>query len=145
MVARRGLPRIRLYSVYPFQVVWADWFDPHGLWSAAPDAPLAAAVNARASALLSELEAGSVTAPCSVALSLAAAPTSLLALIKPQFEATQKHSKHGIIRDAAVHAQVCEDIAAFAASLGCRDIEVFPSPITGGDGNAEFFLGARRG
>jgi 23S rRNA (cytidine1920-2'-O)/16S rRNA (cytidine1409-2'-O)-methyltransferase len=80
-----------------------------------------------------------------VALSLAAAPTSLLALIKPQFEATQKHSKHGIIRDAAVHAQVCDDIAAFAASLGCRDIEVFPSSIAGGDGNLEFFIGARRG
>ena len=80
-----------------------------------------------------------------VALSLAAAPMHLLALIKPQFEAQGKHAKGGIIRDAAVHAQVCDDIAAFAASLGCEDIEVFPSPITGGDGNAEFFLGARRG
>ena len=45
----------------------------------------------------------------------------------------------------AVHAQVCDDIKAFAASLGCEEIEVFASPITGGDGNAEFFLGARRG
>ncbi len=80
-----------------------------------------------------------------VALSLAAAPMHLLALIKPQFEAQGKHSKGGIIRDAAVHTQVCDDIAAFAASLGCTEIEVFPSPITGGDGNAEFFLGARRG
>ena len=34
---------------------------------------------------------------------------------------------------------------AFAASLGCRDIEVFPSSIAGGDGNLEFFIGARRG
>ena len=80
-----------------------------------------------------------------VALSLAAAPTHLLALIKPQFEATRKHSKRGIIRDATVHREVCDDIAAFAASLGCADIRVFPSPITGGDGNAEFFIGARRG
>jgi 23S rRNA (cytidine1920-2'-O)/16S rRNA (cytidine1409-2'-O)-methyltransferase len=79
-----------------------------------------------------------------VALDLAASPMSLLALIKPQFEAQGKHGKGGIIKDAAVHAQVCDDIAAFAASLGCSDIEVFPSPITGGDGNAEFFLGARR-
>jgi 23S rRNA (cytidine1920-2'-O)/16S rRNA (cytidine1409-2'-O)-methyltransferase len=87
----------------------------------------------------------SLKAVLPVALSLAAAPMSLLALIKPQFEAERKHSKRGIIRDAAVHAQVCDDIAAFAASLGCRDIEVFPSPIAGGDGNVEFFLGARRG
>lgn len=80
-----------------------------------------------------------------VALSLAAAPMHLLALIKPQFEAPRKHSKRGIIRDAAVHQEVCGDISAFAASLGCTDIRVFPSPITGGDGNVEFFVGARRG
>jgi 23S rRNA (cytidine1920-2'-O)/16S rRNA (cytidine1409-2'-O)-methyltransferase len=78
-------------------------------------------------------------------LPLAAAPMHLLALIKPQFEADRKHSKKGIIRDEAVHRAVCDDIAAFAASLGCSGIEVFPSAIPGGDGNREFFLGARRG
>jgi 23S rRNA (cytidine1920-2'-O)/16S rRNA (cytidine1409-2'-O)-methyltransferase len=80
-----------------------------------------------------------------VSLSLAAAPMHLLALIKPQFEAAGAHGKGGIIRDTAVHKKVCDDIAAFAASLGCTDIEVFPSSIAGGDGNVEFFLGARRG
>lgn len=78
-------------------------------------------------------------------LPLAAAPMHLLALIKPQFEADRKHSKKGIIRDEAVHRAVCDDISAFAASLGCTDIKVFPSSITGGDGNTEFFLCARRG
>ncbi|HEY3677964.1 MAG TPA: TlyA family RNA methyltransferase, partial [Bradyrhizobium sp.] len=87
----------------------------------------------------------SLKAVLPVALSLAAAPMHLLALIKPQFEAGKKHAKRGIIRDAAVHQEVCDDIAAFAASLGCSDIEVFPSSIAGGDGNLEFFLGARRG
>ena len=29
--------------------------------------------------------------------------------------------------------------------LGCTDMQVFPSSIPGGDGNIEFFLGARRG
>jgi 23S rRNA (cytidine1920-2'-O)/16S rRNA (cytidine1409-2'-O)-methyltransferase len=80
-----------------------------------------------------------------VALSLAAAPMHLLALIKPQFEAPGKHGKGGIIRDAAVHQAVCDDIKSFATSLGCTDIKVFASPITGGDGNLEFFIGARRG
>jgi len=78
-------------------------------------------------------------------LPLAAAPMHLLALIKPQFEADRVHSKKGIIRDEAVHKAVCDDIAEFAASLGCTQIEVFPSAIEGGDGNREFFLGARRG
>jgi 23S rRNA (cytidine1920-2'-O)/16S rRNA (cytidine1409-2'-O)-methyltransferase len=87
----------------------------------------------------------SLKAVLPVALSLAAAPTHLLALIKPQFEAERKHSKRGIIRNAAVHQAICDDISGFAASLGCTDIQVFPSSITGGDGNIEFFLGARRG
>jgi 23S rRNA (cytidine1920-2'-O)/16S rRNA (cytidine1409-2'-O)-methyltransferase len=91
----------------------------------------------------------SLKAVLPVALSLAASPMSLLALIKPQFEAQElvgkgAHGKGGIIKDAAVHTQVCDDIAAFAASLGCSDIKVFPSAIKGGDGNSEFFLGARR-
>lgn len=79
------------------------------------------------------------------ALALAAAPMHLLALIKPQFEAPRAAIRKGIVRDAAVHRAVCDDIAAFAAALGCNHIEIFPSPIPGGDGNIEFFLGARRG
>jgi 23S rRNA (cytidine1920-2'-O)/16S rRNA (cytidine1409-2'-O)-methyltransferase len=80
-----------------------------------------------------------------VALELTAAPCHLLALIKPQFEAPRSAIKKGIVRDAAVHEAVCSDIAAFATGLGCRDIEVFASQLLGGDGNREFFLGARRG
>jgi 23S rRNA (cytidine1920-2'-O)/16S rRNA (cytidine1409-2'-O)-methyltransferase len=87
----------------------------------------------------------SLKAVLPVALSLAAAPMHLLALIKPQFEAERRHSKRGIIRDASVHRQVCGDIAAFAATLGCTDIDVFPSSIAGGDGNLEFFIGGRCG
>ena len=87
----------------------------------------------------------SLKAVLPVALSLAAAPMHLLALIKPQFEVMGQHDKRGVIRDEAVHQKVCADIAAFAASLGCTAIEVFASSIKGGDGNAEFFLGARRG
>jgi 23S rRNA (cytidine1920-2'-O)/16S rRNA (cytidine1409-2'-O)-methyltransferase len=87
----------------------------------------------------------SLKAVLPAALSLAAAPMHLLALIKPQYEAERKNYKGGIIRDAMVHQQICDDISAFAASLGCTDMQVFPSPIAGGDGNIEFFLGARRG
>jgi 23S rRNA (cytidine1920-2'-O)/16S rRNA (cytidine1409-2'-O)-methyltransferase len=87
----------------------------------------------------------SLKAVLPAALSLAASPSHLLALIKPQFEAQRKHSKRGIIRNAMVHQEICDDIAGFVASLGCTDIQVFPSSITGGDGNIEFFFGARRG
>jgi 23S rRNA (cytidine1920-2'-O)/16S rRNA (cytidine1409-2'-O)-methyltransferase len=87
----------------------------------------------------------SLKAVLPVALALAAAPMHLLALIKPQFEAARKHSKRGIIRNAMVHQEICDDITAYVASLGCTGIQVFPSSIAGGDGNIEFFIGARRG
>jgi 23S rRNA (cytidine1920-2'-O)/16S rRNA (cytidine1409-2'-O)-methyltransferase len=79
------------------------------------------------------------------ALALAARPAHLLALIKPQFEAPRASIKKGIVRDPAVHAAVCADMAEFVAVLGCTGITIFPSPIAGGDGNREFFIGAAIG
>lgn len=71
-------------------------------------------------------------------------PAHLVALIKPQFEAGRAHLKKGIVRDEAVQATVCEDIAAFAANLGWTVTGVIPSPIEGGEGNKEFLLAASR-
>ncbi len=68
----------------------------------------------------------------------------LLALIKPQFEAGRAYLKKGIVRDPQVHAAVCDEIAGCATSLGFRVAGTFKSPIFGGDGNREFFLGATR-
>jgi 23S rRNA (cytidine1920-2'-O)/16S rRNA (cytidine1409-2'-O)-methyltransferase len=71
-------------------------------------------------------------------------PAHLVALIKPQFEAGRKHLKKGIVRDPAVHAAVCDDIAAFAAAHGWNVAGILPSPIEGGEGNREFLMGAHR-
>jgi 23S rRNA (cytidine1920-2'-O)/16S rRNA (cytidine1409-2'-O)-methyltransferase len=76
------------------------------------------------------------------ALALAKMPAQLVALIKPQFEAGRAALKRGIVRDAAVHEAVCADISNFIGTLGWRVIGIVPSPITGGDGNAEFLIGA---
>jgi 23S rRNA (cytidine1920-2'-O)/16S rRNA (cytidine1409-2'-O)-methyltransferase len=76
------------------------------------------------------------------ALALATMPAQLVALVKPQFEAGQAALKKGIVRDPAVHAAVCGDISKFVASLGWRVAGTVESPIKGGDGNAEFLLGA---
>lgn len=77
-------------------------------------------------------------------LALAKPVAQLVALIKPQFEAGRAAVKKGVVRDAAIHTAVCADISAFVASLGWRVLGVMPSPIQGGDGNAEFLLGATR-
>jgi 23S rRNA (cytidine1920-2'-O)/16S rRNA (cytidine1409-2'-O)-methyltransferase len=70
---------------------------------------------------------------------------TLLALIKPQFEAGRRDIKKGIVRDPAVHTAVCNDIGAFLAGFGWRVGGVAPSAILGGDGNREFFIEAQRG
>lgn len=67
----------------------------------------------------------------------------LVALVKPQFEAGRAHLHKGIVRDAAIHAQVCADISTYVQELGFTLVDLIPSPITGGDGNREFLLGAR--
>lgn len=68
----------------------------------------------------------------------------LVALIKPQFEAGRGAVKKGVVRDPAIHAAVCDDIARFVGSLGWRVLGVIPSPIEGGEGNVEFLIGAAR-
>jgi 23S rRNA (cytidine1920-2'-O)/16S rRNA (cytidine1409-2'-O)-methyltransferase len=87
----------------------------------------------------------SLKAVLPAALPLLARPAGLLALVKPQFETPPALRKKGIVRDPAVHEMVVADIAAHAAALGCRNIVNFPSPIAGGDGNLEFFIGAHLG
>jgi 23S rRNA (cytidine1920-2'-O)/16S rRNA (cytidine1409-2'-O)-methyltransferase len=78
------------------------------------------------------------------AVALASRPGWLIALIKPQFEVGRGGTKKGVVRDPAAHEAVCADIAAFVQSLGCIVRGIFPSPIAGGDGNREFFVGAVR-
>jgi len=78
------------------------------------------------------------------AFALAPTPAHLLALIKPQFEVGRRQGKKGIVRDPLVHAAVCDEIATFVSSHGWRVAEIVPSPITGGDGNREFFIAADR-
>lgn len=76
--------------------------------------------------------------------SLLAPAAGLVALIKPQFEARRSALKKGVLRDAALQAQICEEIAALAGELGFSVLGTIPSPIEGGDGNREFLIGATR-
>lgn len=78
------------------------------------------------------------------ALLLAAPGAHLVALIKPQFEAGRAAAKKGVVRDAAVHEAVCRDIVDWLALQGWNVLGLAPSPIEGGDGNAEFLVGARK-
>ena len=77
-------------------------------------------------------------------LSLCTGGAWAVALIKPQFEAGPGQvGARGVVRDAAVHANVCETIVAWWAKLeGWRVLGVEESPIRGPEGNVEFLIAA---
>ena len=80
------------------------------------------------------------------ALALAAPAARLVALIKPQFEVGKgKVGKGGVVRDAALHREVCERITAWLATqMGWHVEGLTESPIQGPEGNIEFLVYARR-
>lgn len=66
---------------------------------------------------------------------------SLIALIKPQFEAGRdKVGKKGIVSDPKVHYSVLESILNLSIDLGYSIQGLTFSPIKGGEGNIEFLL-----
>ena len=65
----------------------------------------------------------------------------VLALIKPQFEAKREQvGKGGIVKDEKVHQEVIEKVKVEAEAIGFKAKGVIRSPITGADGNIEFFI-----
>lgn len=75
---------------------------------------------------------------------LLAPGSSLVALIKPQFEAGRgRVGRGGLVRDPAVHAEVCAAVRDALQALGATILGLIDSPVPGGDGNAEFLIGAR--
>jgi 23S rRNA (cytidine1920-2'-O)/16S rRNA (cytidine1409-2'-O)-methyltransferase len=68
----------------------------------------------------------------------------IVALVKPQFEAGRAEvGKHGLVTDPGVHRAVIERITGAACDAGFEPLGLTPSPITGAEGNQEFFLHLR--
>jgi 23S rRNA (cytidine1920-2'-O)/16S rRNA (cytidine1409-2'-O)-methyltransferase len=79
------------------------------------------------------------------ALHLAAPEAELIALIKPQFEVGKGQvGKGGVVRDPALHEEVCARISAWLEGIGWPVSGLAPSPILGPEGNREFLVYARR-
>jgi len=67
--------------------------------------------------------------------------SSIIALVKPQFEAGKDNvGKKGVVRDPKIHLTVLEKIAHFAQEVGFTLKNASFSPITGGEGNIEFLF-----
>ncbi len=67
---------------------------------------------------------------------------TIIALIKPQFEAGKKDVSRGdgVIRDPEIHRQVLLDVLSFAEQLGFGLRGLVKSSLLGPKGNAEFLL-----
>lgn len=84
----------------------------------------------------------SLTKVLPAALMFAKPGAQLITLIKPQFEVGKAEVSRGkgVIRDVALHQQVCRDISNWVAAQGWQVVGVTPSPIMGPKGNVEFLL-----
>jgi 23S rRNA (cytidine1920-2'-O)/16S rRNA (cytidine1409-2'-O)-methyltransferase len=79
------------------------------------------------------------------AFQLITADGMILALIKPQFELQRQDvGRGGIVRDPALHRKAQDKIVNFVESSGHCVTGLFPSPVTGADGNQEFFICIRK-
>ncbi|RDV02795.1 TlyA family RNA methyltransferase [Sphingorhabdus pulchriflava] len=74
-------------------------------------------------------------------MSFAKPGAQMVALIKPQFEAGRGEvGKGGVVRDAAIHSRVCEEVSAWLEDSGWAVKGLTESPITGPKGNVEFLI-----
>jgi 23S rRNA (cytidine1920-2'-O)/16S rRNA (cytidine1409-2'-O)-methyltransferase len=68
----------------------------------------------------------------------------VVVLVKPQFEVGRGQvGRGGIVRAPELHLSVLADVAAAARTLGYAVSGAAPSPVTGAEGNREFFLHLR--
>lgn len=76
------------------------------------------------------------------ALALAEPGAHAVLLVKPQFEAGREAiGKGGLLRDPARGPEIADELSTWLdVQPGWRSLGVHPSPIAGGDGNAEFLL-----
>jgi carboxyl-terminal processing protease len=102
----------------------ADWLDPYGLWSVAPDSPVSGAFDHRAGALLAELEGR--THGCDAAKAIGEALAAWTIDLRTVFDDALAHSEPGADAiDAASSiafegATVTRPARALAATLGRR-------------------------
>lgn len=96
--------------------------------------------------IVTDLSFISLTKALGPALALAGPDADLVALVKPQFEQEQRSAigRGGVVADPAARQAALDRVRAWLEGQGWRVREATESPITGGDGNREWLLWARR-
>jgi 23S rRNA (cytidine1920-2'-O)/16S rRNA (cytidine1409-2'-O)-methyltransferase len=150
VLLRRGATRVVALDVGHGQLDWRIRSDPRVIVleriNARTLSPDALPEDMRAFHLaVMDLSFISVRQVLPALVSVLSPGADLIVLVKPQFEAGRDEvGKGGLVRDPAVHARVIEEVAASASALGLSRVAMTESPITGTEGNREFFLHLRR-
>jgi len=70
--------------------------------------------------------------------------STIIALIKPQFESKKNESKKGVVRDSQIHERICNETKDwFESDCDCKVLSIIESPIMGPKGNVEFLITAK--
>ena len=77
-------------------------------------------------------------------LKLLSKNAEIIVLIKPQFETQKINLRKGVVRDNAIHKDICDGISDwFTKICAAKVIGIVKSPITGPKGNLEFLIYCR--
>jgi carboxyl-terminal processing protease len=131
--ARAVVAQARSQLAYPpapidprsFAEAAADWLDPYGLWSVAPDAPIVESFDRRARELLADLE-GRGSPDCAAARALGAELVTWVGELRAVFDEAYAHGADGEDTQTAASAPAFEGASvtrparALAATLGRR-------------------------
>ncbi|WP_087721751.1 TlyA family RNA methyltransferase [Pandoraea sp. PE-S2T-3] len=121
----------------------AQWKSSAASEGAAASAPAPTTPEAGFDVIVGDVSFISLTLVLPALAPLLAPGGNLLMLVKPQFEVGRENiGRGGLVRDPAQYAQVETKIRTACESLGLTVAGWFDSPITGGDGNREFFVHA---
>jgi 23S rRNA (cytidine1920-2'-O)/16S rRNA (cytidine1409-2'-O)-methyltransferase len=77
-------------------------------------------------------------------LSFGTTGTEYFLLIKPQFEVGFGNTKKGIVKDQSLVESILTTYNSHCKEVGLHDVKILPCAITGGDGNQEYFMYARK-
>jgi 23S rRNA (cytidine1920-2'-O)/16S rRNA (cytidine1409-2'-O)-methyltransferase len=106
-----------------------------------------ATVGGPGDVLVGDLSFISLRTVADALLACTSAGGELVLLVKPQFEAGKAEADRGrgVIRDAVVWRRTLLEVCVALEERGAAIMGAMASPITGGDGNVEFLVHARRG
>jgi 23S rRNA (cytidine1920-2'-O)/16S rRNA (cytidine1409-2'-O)-methyltransferase len=151
VLLRRGAPRVVALDVGHSQLDWRLRSDPRVVVIERLNARTLTADQLPADARTFEVATLDVSFISARQILPALVPllgpgADALVLVKPQFEAGRDEvGKGGLVHDPSVHTRVIDEVGAAANALGLTRIAMTESPITGTEGNREFFLHLRHG